>query len=153
MDDQEFLKAFEDCSLPFDQWTHRAHVKVAFLSLRQFPFDQALDKLREGIKRFNAANQVVESPNSGYNETTTHAFLRLVASAMHAYNEAIPTPTSDAFCDAHPQLLCKHVLRIFYSPEARMNPLSKMEFVEPDLVPLPSVLIDSASNACVQRVQ
>ena len=27
--DQDFLRAFEDCTLPFEQWKHRAHVKVA----------------------------------------------------------------------------------------------------------------------------
>ncbi len=31
MTDDEFLAAFEDCTLPFEQWHHRAHVRVAFL--------------------------------------------------------------------------------------------------------------------------
>ena len=35
MTDGEFLSCFENCSLPFDQWNHRAHVKVAFLYLRE----------------------------------------------------------------------------------------------------------------------
>ena len=31
MDDTELLRHFETLTLPFDQWTHRAHVRVAFL--------------------------------------------------------------------------------------------------------------------------
>ena len=42
MDDEELFKQFENLSLPFAQWTHRAHVKVAYLYLSAHPFDQAL---------------------------------------------------------------------------------------------------------------
>ena len=145
MDDEEFLRSFEECTLPFEQWTHRSHVKVAFLYLRTFPFDQALARIRFGIKKYNAAHQVPEGPTSGYNETTTQAFLRLIAATMQAYGETFATASADSFCDAHPQLLTKHALRSFYSPEARMHPLAKTEFVEPDLAPLPKLPVRSGS--------
>ena len=138
MDDSEFLKRFEDLSLPFAQWTHQAHVKVGFLYLQAHPFQQALAKLRKGIKAYNAANKVPESATSGYNETTTHAFLHLIAATMAAYGDAMPTPTADAFCDTHLQLMTRNALRFFYSPARRMDPRAKTEFVPPDLAPLPS---------------
>lgn len=31
MTDEELLAAFENCSLPHSEWTHRAHVRVAYL--------------------------------------------------------------------------------------------------------------------------
>ena len=129
----------KDCTLPFKQWTHRTHVKVAFLYLREHGFDEALPRVRKAIQQYNAANNVSEGPFAGYNETTTHAFLRLVATTMKAYGDAMPTDTADAFCDTHPQLLSKHVLRLFYSPERRTHPDAKTRFVEPDLAPLPRV--------------
>ena len=139
MDDGELLKSFEDLSLPFAQWTHRAHVKVAFLYLRAHPFAEALARMRRGIKAYNAANKVPEGPDRGYNETTTQAFLHLVAATMAAYGESMPTPTADAFCDMHPQLMTRNALRFFYSPPRRMDPRAKSEFVEPDLAPLPRI--------------
>jgi hypothetical protein len=139
MDDTEFLSSFERLSLPFEQWTHRAHVKVAFLYLRTHQFDQALLRMRAGIQAYNAANKVPEGPTSGYNETTTHAFLHLIAATMAAYGEQMPTPTADSFCDMHPQLMTRNVLRLFYSPEQRMHPLAKTQFIEPDLAPLPRI--------------
>jgi len=139
MDDREFLAQFENRTLPFAQWTHRAHVKVAFLCLRELGFDAAMERIRGNIKAYNAVNNVPETETSGYNETTTHAFLRLVDATMRAYGSAIPTPDADAFCDAHPQLLHRHALRLFYSPQRRMHPDAKTRFVEPDLAPLPSV--------------
>ncbi|HEV3418616.1 MAG TPA: hypothetical protein VG056_17470 [Pirellulales bacterium] len=139
MDDLELVRCFEDCTLPFEQWTHRCHVKVAYCYLLQFPFELALDRMRAGIKRYNAANQVPEGPTSGYNETTTQAFLRLVAVTIQAYSDAFPTPDADSFCEAHPQLMTRHVLRLFYSQACRMNPLAKTRFIEPDLAPLPTL--------------
>jgi hypothetical protein len=138
--DDEFLSAFEARTLPFTQWTHRAHVKVAFCYLRRLPLAAALDKVRAGIRAYNAANAVPESPTSGYNETTTVAFVHLVAATMAAYGDVMPTPTADAFCDTHPQLLTRNALRLFYSPQRRMDPRAKTEFVEPDLAPLPRIL-------------
>jgi hypothetical protein len=146
MDDEEFLQRFEDCTLPFEQWTHRSHVKVAFLYLRTLPFDQALARIRCGIKKYNAAHQVPQGPTSGYNETTTQAFLRLIAATMQAYGEALATPNANTFCDRHPQLMTRHALRFFYSPEARMHPLAKTEFVEPDLSPLPALTLRSDAS-------
>jgi len=137
--DRELLRQWETCTLPFDQWTHRAHVKVAYLCLLEQPFDGALIRLRAGIKRYNGHNKIIESPTSGYNETTTHAFLHLIAAVRGAYGNTFPTESADAFCDTHPQLMTRHILRLFYSPERRMDPRAKAEFVEPDLAPLPRI--------------
>src|SRR5882757_4417970 len=112
MDDAELLRQFEDLSLPFEQWTHRAHVRVAFCYLKHHPFPEALNRVRSGIKAYNAANKVPESATSGYNETTTVAFLHLVHATMRAYGPAMPTETSNEFCQTHPQLLNKQVLRL-----------------------------------------
>jgi hypothetical protein len=140
MSDEEFLKSFEATMLPFEQWTHRAHVKVAYLYLKRHPFEEALQRLRDGIKAYNAAHRVAESPTSGYNETTTRAFLHLIAATMGAYGGTFPTETADAFCESHPQLMTRHALRLFYSPQRRMHPLAKTQFIEPDLAPLPRIL-------------
>lgn len=137
MSDAEFLKQFEAQTLPFKQWNHRAHLKVAYLYLQKLSFDQALAKMRKNIKAYNEANDVPEGPASGYNETTTHALLQLVAAIMHAYGKVLPTADADEFCDMHPELASRHVLRFFYSPERRMHPDAKAHFVEPDLAPLP----------------
>jgi hypothetical protein len=138
--DEELLRQFEDLTLPFEQWTHRAHVRVAYLYLTRHPFDGALEHVRRGVMRYNAANHVPEAPLSGYNETTTRAFLHLIAAVKAAYAATHPVESSDAFCNAHPQLMTKHALRLFYSPQRRGDPLAKRQFVEPDLAPLPRIL-------------
>ncbi len=139
MRDDELLQQFESTTLPHDQWTHRAHVKVAFLYLRDHPFDVALTKMRVGIQKYNAAHQVPDGPLEGYNETMTHALMQLVSATIQVYGTVFTTPDADTFCDTHPQLLSKHILRLFYSPERRLHPDAKARFIEPDLAPLPKV--------------
>ena len=85
MDDETLLRRFEDCTLPFAEWTHRAHVRVGYLYLIRYPFPEALERVRKGIQAYNAAHDVEEGPTSGYNETTTQAFLRLIAATMLSY--------------------------------------------------------------------
>ena len=92
------------------------------------------------------ANNVPEGPTSGYNQTTTEAFIRLIDAVMRAYGEVMPTADSEAFCEMHPQLLNRHVLRLFYSPQRRMHPDAKTRFVEPDLTSLPRCRADDAAR-------
>lgn len=137
MNDEELLHDFEDCSLPRDKWTHRCHVKIAYLFLRQFPFEEAVARMRTGIQRYNGAHSVVEGPTTGYSETTTRAFLQLISAAIHACEDTLPTFTAESFCEAHPQLMTKKALRFFYSPAVLKSPAAKTYFLEPDLAPLP----------------
>lgn len=147
MDDHELTRCVEDSSLPREQWTHRSHVRVAFYYLSRHSFAEATERLRATIRSYNAAHKVNDGPMSGYNETTTVAFLHLIYSTMQVYGEVIPTQDGDAFCDAHPHLLHKEVLRLFYSPQRRLHPAAKTNFIEPDLAPLPSLLSNPISDS------
>jgi hypothetical protein len=71
--DDTFLAEFEACRWPIDHWHHRPHIKLAYLYLRRYPFDDAMNRIREGIKAHNAAHQLPELPMSGYHETMTEA--------------------------------------------------------------------------------
>ena len=133
--DDELLAAFEGLTLPFDQWTHRAHVRVAYLYTSRSDSASAIERMRAGVKAYNAANQVPEAIDRGYHETTTVAFMRLIHAAVSIHGLA---PSSEAFCDRHPELLMKRVLLKFYTRGRIMSAEAKGTFIEPDLAPLPA---------------
>lgn len=135
--DDQFLVEFEACRWPLEQWHHQQHVKAAYLYLCRYPFDAAMDRIRERIKAHNAAHNVPEGPAAGYHETMTQAWMRLVYLTLCEYG---PAETADIFYEQHPQLSQKKVLRFFYSRDLFMSPQAKAEFVEPDLAPLPRSL-------------
>jgi hypothetical protein len=132
--DEMFLRAFEDCTLPFEQWKHRAHIKVAYLYLRQLSYAQAIDKIRTNIQRYNAATNTPELLERGYHETMTQAWMQLVYCTLCEYG---PAANADEFLDAQEHLLNRKALRFFYSRDQLISWRAKAEFVEPDLAPLP----------------
>ncbi len=132
--DAAFLQQFESCSWPIENWDHRAHVKVAYLYLTDHPFHIAMEKIRAGVKAYNAANNIPEGPDVGYHETITQAWIRIVHAAI---GESDSFAGADAFCDAHTHLLDTKLLLQFYSRSHIMSPNAKADFVEPDVKPLP----------------
>ena len=134
MNDDDFIQQFEARSFPFEQWHHRAHVKLAYLYLTRHGFELAAAKLRNGIRSYNAAHNVPDLPTSGYHETITQFWLRLIQTTVEQYGQLA---TADEFFDFHPELSQKKNHRLFYSPALFMSSLAKREFVEPDLTHLP----------------
>lgn len=134
MEDATFLARFEAQAIPRDEWTHRAHIRMAYLYLRALPFEEAVGRIRSGIQALNKVNQVPETPTSGYLEAVTIAWARLVASTIRHHGAA---EDFDSFAAANPHLLTKTLLRLYYSHEQLFSPEGKSRFVEPDLAPLP----------------
>lgn len=128
------LAIFEACSIPREEYTHRAHVTVAYLYLRAHPLKEATDRMRSGIHRFNAAKGVENTPTGGYHETLTVAWMRVIHSAMAAYGAE---GSADEFLEQHPHLLCRSLLRVFYSKVLIMSAEARAGWVEPDLTRLP----------------
>eukprot|EP01110_Echinostelium_bisporum_P001449 TRINITY_DN13449_c0_g1_i1.p1 TRINITY_DN13449_c0_g1~~TRINITY_DN13449_c0_g1_i1.p1 ORF type:complete len:90 (+),score=7.83 TRINITY_DN13449_c0_g1_i1:1-270(+) len=71
MGDTEFLDSFLNATIPFEQWTHRAHLKMAYLVIQKYQpdFDTAIKVIRSGIKNFNSRH--LEKLTVGYHETIT----------------------------------------------------------------------------------
>lgn len=137
MSDDEHLQRFEDHTLPIELWNHRAHLKVAYLYLQRFSFEDTLRRLQTGIRAYNAAKGIKDTPTGGYHETMTQAWLHLVHTTLCQFG---PAENADAFFDAQSQLSGKRALLLFYSRDRIMSPEAKASFVSPDLTPLPRPL-------------
>jgi hypothetical protein len=130
MNDQEFLEAFETCTLA--DFKHRDHIRMAWLYLRRDGWDDGMDAIRTGIQQFAAHLEVTQL----YHETITYFWARVVFLAI---NSAPDIDSFDPFIRQHPHLLDKSIMSQHYSKdciasvEARANP------VEPDLRPLPEM--------------
>ena len=130
--DADLMAAFEGSTLAPQCWNHRAHVRVAYLYASLHGFDAALMRMRAGLTALNAAHRTPETVERGYHETMTVAFMRLIFAACR--QQAFSS--SAEFCDAHPELMTKEALLIYYSRERLVSGAAKQTFVEPDLLPL-----------------
>jgi hypothetical protein len=130
LNDEEFLRAFENCDLPNNAFHHGDHVRAAWLYVRRFGASQAAEVLSRGILRFATHHG---SPQK-YHRTMTVAWVRLVAAAHRE------TPEIDLFEDflsAHPGLLELRALSTYYSASRLGSSAARSAWVEPDLRPLP----------------
>ncbi len=131
------LAAFEACVIPLASWNHRAHLTVAYLLLRAWPLEEAIERMRRGVQRYNAAHgieQTFEGGGSGYHETLTIAWMRVLHAVMGAYGAAAD---AEEFLDAHPHLGSRVMLRLYYTRERIMSAEARRGWVEPDLGRLP----------------
>jgi hypothetical protein len=134
LDDAAFVRAFEAAELPREAWTHRAHLRTAYLHLASAPFAEALERIRRGIRTLNAAHETPESLTRGYHETLTQAWLRLVAADIGRDG---PGADSRAFLKRQVRLGRPGLIDVHYSRERLFSAEAKAGFVEPDRAPLP----------------
>ena len=136
-EDAEFRERFEAAAIPHEVWTHRQHLRMAYLYLRMYRFERAIEHMRAGILRLNQAHGLVEGPTRGFHATITVAWARLLAQAIR---DRPSLTRAEEFIDESPELQSSAALARHYSRELLASPLARQTFVEPDLLPLPEPL-------------
>ena len=131
IDDDALWSAFQDRTLGSAQWTHAAHLRVAWLHLARYELDEAHLRMRVGIIRLNAAHGLVETAERGYHETLTRVWLVLVAAARRRASG----PDSTHLL-AQPGLDRDAPLS-YYSRARLFSIAARARFVPPDLAELP----------------
>ncbi|WP_374653269.1 hypothetical protein [Dongia sp.] len=128
MNDQDFLAALEDCTLPPADFSHAAHIRAGFLYLRHGDFAEALGAMRRAIKTFAASI----GKEGLYHETITVAFMTLINERMAADPSLSDWP---AFAARNGDLFAGDILCRFYSRERLEDPLARRVFLLPDRAP------------------
>jgi hypothetical protein len=129
------VAAFTDCSLPHVRWTHRAHLTVALWYATHHPPEHALELMREGIHRLNAAHGLVPTPTRGYHETITRLYMRVVARFVR---EELPEGDWATRANLLFERYGSRDLPLrHYSRTLLMSPAARASWVPPDLEPLP----------------
>ena len=132
MDDQTFLSAFEDGTLPPSEFPHRGHIRMAWLYLRAYGWDEGMIYIRDGIQNFAARLGATQK----YHETITVFWARLV---HHMITDQPPIDTFDDFLLHFPQILDSRLIEHHYSAELLRSPLARQQWVEPDLLLMPAL--------------
>jgi hypothetical protein len=127
---------FAAAAIPATEWTHETHVTVGAWHVARFGADAAMDRLRAGIRRLNAANGTIDSDTRGYHETITRAYVRLLAAFLRARPPDEALAASVAVLLASP-IAARDVLTRHYSKALLFSVEARRGWVEPDLEPLP----------------
>lgn len=128
MTDNDLIEKFESCTLSPESFSHREHVRLAWLYLRSYPTLEALAKFCFGLKRF--ADGIGKADL--YHETITWAYMLLIRERM-ARTEA---GNWEEFAAANPDLLDRktNILNQYYQQETLNSALAKQVFIFPDKI-------------------
>lgn len=131
MNDTDFLARFEDCTLPPAEFNHRGHVRVAWIYLQRHPFDEAVRRTCEGIRRYATSL----GASGKFHWTMSESMMHLLRSAG-ADERSVGF---DEFLVRNEGLLSDARGRIarHYSDARLASAEARERFVDPDLVPLP----------------
>jgi hypothetical protein len=132
MTDDEFLRAFLDCSMPPAGFDHAGHVRAAWLILRRYPLDEAVEHTCAGIAAL--ANHL--GVPGKYHRTLSEALVRLMAHG----GACDPAMSLAEFMAANRGLMAdaRGLLAQHYSDACLASAEARVFFVAPDRLPLPA---------------
>jgi hypothetical protein len=137
----ELVAAFHSATLPRAEWTHLAHLRVGAFYVHQYGAEAALERLRASIRRLNEQHGTVNSANSGYHETITAAYVRLIDEFLRASDAQAPLDERVEALVAGP-LGEKTILLRFWSKDLLWSERARAEWVPPDVLPLTAAHVD-----------
>jgi hypothetical protein len=123
-----FVAAWEAGALPKAQWTHAAHVAVGACYSVRYP-DSALERMRNGILRHNAAVGTPNNDTSGYHETLTRLWLTVLERAVAGFRDHWEAArfAVEHFGEE------RDLYRLYYSFDVVRSVEARREWVPPDL--------------------
>ena len=136
LDTESLVRLFIDRSLPKPAWTHVAHLRVGLWHVRRFGADLAVDLLRERISRYNEAVGTANTSSSGYHETLTVFYVKVIDAFVSA--DASPDQEADMLERRLLEAVGDRELPLrYYSRECLFSSEARRQWVAPDLQPLP----------------
>jgi hypothetical protein len=121
MNDEIFLAALEEGTLPAAAFDHSAHVRAAYLYLRGLGFLPGMAAFRSALRAFAQRHGALDK----YNETMTMAFLVLI-------HERMADGTARdwvEFAAANPDLFDRKLLYRYYRPSTLQSERAKRIFI------------------------
>lgn len=132
---KELVHRFETGQLPKEKWTHEAHFVMALWYCSHQPLPVAIQSIKEGIKRYNINIGGFNTDDSGYHETITVFYTRVIIDYLlqddpfRSFEEKLPSFLQQSF------LLKDFPLR-YYTKELLMSKDARKKWMPPDIQPL-----------------
>jgi hypothetical protein len=128
--DLEITLALRSGEIPASEFNHLAHLRLAYVYLRQGDLKYAERRMREALLSFLDANEI---PRAKFHETLTRAWVMAVSHFMSRKDSS----TFSEFIAGSQPLLDTKVMLTHYSHAALFSERARVAFVKPDLEDIP----------------
>ena len=128
---------FLDRTLPYERWTHAAHLAVGVWHLVRYAPGEALDRLRAGITTYNVACGIDNTDSSGYHETITRFYVEMIRRYLEGRDRSGPLHDLVNGMVASPGG-SRDAPLAYYTRERLFSVAARRSWLTPDLKPLPA---------------
>ncbi|MCL6267463.1 hypothetical protein [Flagellimonas myxillae] len=127
--DREFEQAFRECLLPVTHFDHEAHLRLAWIHLKQYGLEIALENICTQLTAFVAHH----GADDKYNTTLTVASIQMI----HHFMGNSKAGHFPGFLTEFPQLKTnfKGLINSHYSMDIFNSEEAKARYLEPDILP------------------
>jgi len=141
---ESLIQAFENCTLPRSEWTHQAHLIVALWYLTHYSQLEATNCIRVSeaaslklrIQDYNRAIGIKTTKDSGYHETLTLFWVRIVY--LYLASEGANSSLVDLANGLIQRCGNPSLPLEYYSRDRLMSWDARRSWIEPDLKSLTS---------------
>lgn len=134
LSDDDFLKEFESSTLV--DWSHKTHLRMAWLYLTRNGRRVGVNKIFDGIKNFIQNSQTARKTT--FHFTMTYFWIQMIDLAIAQSPKSI---NFDEFLHLNPHLMNGGLFLEYYKKETLLNnPIARQEMVLPDIKPLPTMV-------------
>jgi hypothetical protein len=127
----EFLRAFEEKTLPKAKWTHAAHVLTGACYVHTHGEAEAIAFMRARVAAYNVAVGGQNTESAGYHETVTLFWLKLLMRFRREHPHLSRAEFAQAAVAAFANR--RDAFRDFYSFDILGSTEARRSWVEPDL--------------------
>ena len=126
--DNMFEEQFENCSLNPTIFTHEAHLRLAWIHIKKYGVDKAIDNIRCQLQNYVG----FVGAKDKYNETLTIAAIK----ATYHFMLKSDADTFEGFIDENPRLKnsFKDLMAFHYQSDIFNSPIAKKKYLMPELL-------------------
>jgi hypothetical protein len=132
---ESLVRAFERGDIARESWDHQSHVTVACWYLLCSPYEEAVEKMRAGLLHYLDVRRIETTLESGYHETITVSWMRLVDSYLKSTN--LDCSLVELINDLIEHFRDKDYLLGYFTRERLMSGEARYGWLDPDLKQLP----------------
>jgi tetratricopeptide (TPR) repeat protein len=125
---EDLVRQFEESRWAYANWHHAEHLTIALHYVRRFPLPEAVNRMRDGIRRYNR----IAGPGARCHETLTVAWMNLVSEfskAEQGTQEELTARLVERWSN-------RWQLSDWYTRDRLLSDAALRGWVEPDLKPL-----------------
>lgn len=126
---QEFEEYFKNCTLNSVIFTHEAHLRLAYIHIKKYGLDKAIDNLCTQIPNFDQKF----GDGKKFNKTVTIASAQIIYHFINTTNSSNFNDFIEEFPDLKNNFL--KLLQSHYTLDIFNDKKAKQEYLEPDLLP------------------